>query len=324
MKRTLGRSGIEVSAIGMGCWAIGGPAYSGDTPVGWGDIDDNESARAIRTAMDMGVTLFDTADVYGAGHSERVLGKALASERDKVVIATKFANVFDEESRQITGSDASRAYIQHACEASLRRLGTDYIDLYQFHAGGHPIEDADAVIETLEKLTRDGKIRAYGWSTDDPERAKKFAEGDHCTSVQFQMNVLSDAPEMVATCEELSLAGLNRGPLAMGLLSGKYDSSSQLPANDVRGANAPAWMRFFENGRPSPEFISRLDSIRDVLRGDGRTLVHGALAWLLGRSSLTLPIPGFKTVKQVRENAAVLEKGPLSGQEMERIEELLR
>ncbi|MFW5716624.1 MAG: aldo/keto reductase [Spirochaetota bacterium] len=324
MKRALGRSGIEVTAIGMGCWAIGGPAYSGETPIGWGEIDDAVSTRALRAAFDAGITLFDTADVYGAGHSERVLGKAFSSDRDKVVIATKFSNVFNEETKQVTGSDATPEYIRSACDASLARLGTDYIDLYQFHDGGYPIDRADDVMETLETLVDAGKIRAYGWSTDDPDRARKFAEGAHCAAVQFQMNVLADAPEMVRLCEEVGLAGLNRGPLAMGLLSGKYDGASTLPPDDVRGPNAPGWMRFFERGRPSSELLRRMEAIREILTSNGRTLVQGALGWLLARSTVTLPIPGFKTVDQVRENAKALDYGPLASDEMGRIAELLR
>jgi aryl-alcohol dehydrogenase-like predicted oxidoreductase len=107
--RPLGQSGIQVSAMGLGCWAIGGPFWRGQTPAGWGEVDDDESIAAIQRALDLGVTFFDTADVYGAGHSERVLGRALAGRRHQVVIATKFANIFDESTRQITGSDASPA-----------------------------------------------------------------------------------------------------------------------------------------------------------------------------------------------------------------------
>src|SRR5512135_1041469 len=129
--RILGRSGIQVSAMGMGCWAIGGPFWEGNTPLGWGKVDDHESRRAIDCAVDLGVTFFDTANVYGAGHSERVLGQAFAGRRDKVVIATKFNAVFDEATRQVTGADTSSAGIRKACEDSLRRLQTDYIDLYQ-------------------------------------------------------------------------------------------------------------------------------------------------------------------------------------------------
>jgi aryl-alcohol dehydrogenase-like predicted oxidoreductase len=307
----------------MGCWAIGGPFFDGDTPVGWGNVDDTESVRAIHRALDLGITLFDTADVYGAGHSERVLGRALGDDRRRVTVATKFGNVFDEQTRRITGQDASPEAIRRACEASLTRLGTDYIDLYQLHINMHPLEQVDEVVAELEKLVAEGRIRAYGWSTDDPERARAFARGEHCATAQFQMNVLSDAPAMVAACEELGLAGLNRGPLAMGLLTGKYTASSKLPENDVRGPRAPEWMSFFANGKPSHEFLSRLASIRAVLESDGRTLAQGALAWLLGRSRVSIPIPGFKTLAQVEENAGVLTAAPLTPAQLHEIAGLM-
>ena len=152
MRRDLGRSGIEVSAVGMGCWAIGGPFWDGETPLGWGEVDDQESIRAVHAALDRGVDFFDTANVYGAGHSERVLGQAVAGRRPQVVIATKFSSVFDETTRQVTGSDATPGGIRAACEDSLRRLNTDYIDLYQFHDNGYPAEKAAPVRETLEQL----------------------------------------------------------------------------------------------------------------------------------------------------------------------------
>ena len=323
VKRELGRCGIVVSGIGLGCWAIGGPFWRGDVPVGWGEVDDDESIRAIQRAFDLGVNFFDTADVYGTGHSERILGRALADIRDQVVIATKFGNVFDENTRQITGSSSDPAYIRQACEASLTRLGTDYIDLYQLHSGGLSIEDARPVRQTLEALVAEGKIRAYGWSTDDPERARFFAEGEHCTSVQHQMNVLVDAPEIVELCEKRNLASINRGPLAMGLLSGKYDETSKLPDNDVRGENAPSWMKYFKDGRPNPVFLEKLDAIREILTADGRTLVQGALGWLWARSDQTVPIPGFRTVAQVEENAKAMELGPLSDEQVAAIDNLL-
>jgi aryl-alcohol dehydrogenase-like predicted oxidoreductase len=129
--RRLGRAGREVSALGLGCWAIGGPFMRLGRASGWGDVDDEESVRAIRRALDLGVTLFDTADVYGCGHSERVLGRALGPNRQRVAIATKFGYTFDEVTRTASDVDVSAAEIRRACEASLRRLGTDSIDLYQ-------------------------------------------------------------------------------------------------------------------------------------------------------------------------------------------------
>ena len=323
MKRTLGRSGIEVSALGMGCWAIGGPFHAGEQQAGWGQVDDEESKRAIRRALDLGVTFFDTADVYGAGHSERVLGEALGEDKTRVVIATKFGNVFDEEAKEITGSDASPGHIREACDASLRRLGRDYIDLLQLHINDYDMEKAPEVRDTLEELVKAGKIRGYGWSTDWPERAALFAEGPACTSVQFQMNVLDDNPQMRALCEGENLAAINRGPLAMGLLTGKYDRGKVADPEDVRGPNSPDWMKYFVKGEPSRKFLEKVAAIREILTSGSRSLVQGALAWIWGRSEMTVPIPGFKSVEQVTENAGAMERGPLTQDQIREIDSLL-
>nr|SBO99856.1 Putative aldo/keto reductase [Nonomuraea gerenzanensis] len=321
--RQLGRSGIQVSAIGFGAWAIGGPFVSGGKPAGWGEVDDDESVAAVHRALDLGVTFFDTADVYGTGHSERVLRRALAGRRDEVVIATKFGNVFDPGTRTVTGRDLSPGYIRQACAASLERLGTDRIDLYQLHIGDAPLERVDDLLATLEQLVDDGLIRAYGWSTDDPERAAAFAKGPHCAAVQHELSVLRDAPAMLAVCDTHELASVNRGPLAMGLLSGKYGPESRLPDDDVRG-DSPAWMTLFRDGRPAPEFLAMMEAIRDILTSGGRTLAQGALGWLLGRSDRTVPIPGIRTVAQAEENAGALRHGPLSAAELAQIGELLQ
>lgn len=322
--RKLGKSNIEISAMGLGCWAIGGPFWRGETPVGWGEVDDNESIAAIHRALDLGITFFDTANVYGTGHSERVLAQALVAKRNQVVIATKFGNTFDEASRQITGGDASPDHIRKACEASLKRLNTNYIDLYQFHLNDYDPEKAGSVRDTLEDLVTEGKIRYYGWSTDFPERARVFAEGSHNTSVQFQMNVLDDAPEMVALCDELNLAGINRGPLGMGLLTGKYQATSKLAKNDIRGDKSPDWMKYFTDGKPNPEWLQKLDAIREILTSNGRTVAQGALAWLWGKSEQTIPIPGFRTVKQVEENVTAMDFGPLTIEQIQEIDTLLQ
>jgi aryl-alcohol dehydrogenase-like predicted oxidoreductase len=322
--RRLGRSNIVVSAMGFGCWAIGGPAWRGDTPVGWGVVNDDESVRAVRRAVDMGVNFFDTANVYGAGQSETVLGRALHGLRDEVIIATKFGNgILDAQARQIGGAFARPQEIRSQCEDSLRRLGTETIDLYQFHLGGHDLAEVPQILETLEALVTEGKIRAYGWSTDDPERARAFAAGAHCTAVQFQLNVLDDNPAMVDLCDELDLAGLNRGPLAMGLLTGKFTGEQTLGADDVRGINSPVWMKYFQGGRPSPEWNRRVAAVRDILTSGGRTLAQGALAWLWARSPLMIPIPGFRTEAQVEENVGALRYGPLTAGQMDEIQKIL-
>ncbi len=321
--RKLGRSGIEVSPMGMGCWAIGGPFWNGETPQGWGEVDDDESIRAIRAALDLGINLFDTANVYGAGHSESVLGRAFAGIRSKVVIATKFNAVFDETTRQVTGSDTSPEGIRSACEESLRRLNTDYIDLYQFHDNGFPADKAEPVRETLERLTKEGKIRAYGWSTDFPDRAEVFAKGPKCAAIQLELNVLDDNSAVIKLCEKYDLAALNRGPLAMGILTDKYTVETKTTVDDVRGKKSPDWMKYFKYGKPSPKFISKREAVREILKSNGRTVAQGALAWLWGRSEKTLPIPGFRTTEQVRENAAAMQFGPLTKEQMIEIDKLL-
>jgi aryl-alcohol dehydrogenase-like predicted oxidoreductase len=323
MKRKLGRSGIEISALGMGCWAIGGPFWSGETPLGWGEVDDKESIRAIHAAVDQGVTFFDTANVYGAGHSERVLGHAFEGIRSQVVIATKFNAVFDEKTRQVTGADTSPAGIRRACEGSLHRLNTDYIDLYQFHDNGYPAEKAPPVRDTLEDLVKEGKIRTYGWSTDFPERAEVFAKGPKCATIQLQLNVLDDNPAMIVLCEKHDLAAINRGPLAMGLLTGKYTTETKPSVDDVRGEKSPEWMKYFKNGTPNPEWMSKRDAVREILTSRGRTVAQGALAWLWARSQQTVPIPGFRTVEQVNENCNAMAFGPLSEEQMKEINTLL-
>lgn len=323
LKRKLGRSAIEISALGMGCWAIGGPFWSGETALGWGEVDDNESIRAIHRALDHGVNFFDTANVYGAGHSEHVLGKALTGLRTEVVIATKFNAVFDESTRQVTGADPSPEGIRKTCEDSLNRLNTDYIDLYQFHDNGFPAEEAKPVRDTLEELVEEGKIRAYGWSTDFPEGAEFFAQGEHCTAIQLQLNVFESNPEVLAICEQYDLAAINRGPLAMGMLTDKYTSASRPSDDDVRGVKSPEWMKYFKDGKPNLAFLEKRDAVRDILTSGGRTVAQGALAWLWARSPNAIPIPGFRTVAQVEENCRAMEFGPLAPDEMDEIDAIL-
>ena len=320
--RTLGRSGIEVSAIGMGCWAIGGPLWGDDgQPFGWGEVDDDESIRTIHRALDLGVTLFDTASNYGAGHSERILGRALAGRRDQR------GDRHQVRQRQRRGDPASgsaptpaRRSRSRSLEESLRRLGTDHVDLYQLHINELPVPAALDLVGTLEDLVDQGKIRAYGWSTDDPASAEAFAAaGAHCAAIQHDESVLSDNAAVLAVCDTFDLASLNRGPLAMGLLTG---STRALGPDDVRG-RAPEWLRWFTDGRPTPRWAARVDEVRAALTADGRTLAQGALGWLLARSPRTVPIPGLRTVAQAEENLATLALGPLSPDAYAEVERLL-
>lgn len=321
-RRPLGRSGLSAGSIGLGCWAIGGYFTLDGKPDSWGDIDDEQSIRAIHLGLEMGASLIDTADAYGTGHSEEVIGRALRGRRGGAIIATKFGYTYDRAARALVGTDVSPAYIEQACTASLQRLGTDYIDLYQIHVGELSRDQADAAGETLEKLVEKGAIRFWGWSTDNASAAKQMVKFPHFVAVQQELNVFTDGPDMLSMCEGNNLASLNRSPLAMGFLTGKFNAETRLPTGDVRAAGH-RWVRFFLDGRPRAEYLRRLAQVRELLQTGGRTAAQGALGWILARSPNTFPIPGFKTEAQVRENLASLEMGPLPAATMAEIDALL-
>ena len=272
-KRTLGRSGLEVSALGMGCWAIGGP-WTWDQPgrepypAGWGDTDDEESIRAVHAALDLGVNFFDTAANYGAGHSEVVLGQALKGRREEAVIATKFGHIVDEERKTVYGDpDQIIGNVRKDVENSLRRLQTDHIDIYQLHEGGYDPKLALELQVVLEELVSAGKIRWYGWSTDVVDSAREFAGGAHCTSIQFRLNAIFDNPEMRKVCADLDLGGINKDPLNKGILTGKFSPNSKFPGNDIRS----------RADFSDAEIVKRLqlvDDLREILTSGGRTMAR--------------------------------------------------
>jgi aryl-alcohol dehydrogenase-like predicted oxidoreductase len=320
--RRLGKSKLDVSALGMGCWAIGGPwtwAQPGREPypAGWGNTDDEESIRAIHAALDMDVNFFDTAANYGAGHSEVVLGRALKGKREKVVIATKFGHIVNEQEKTVYGDAAQLIKnVRTDVENSLRRLQTDFIDIYQLHEGGYDPRLALELQSILEDLVAAGKIRWYGWSTDVVESARQFARGQHCTSIQFRLNAIYDNPEMRQICADFDLAGINKDPLNKGILTGKFNSTSTFPENDIRSREN------FSN----PEVAKRLkivDEIRDTLTSNGRTMAQGALAYIWALDERMVPIPGFKSVKQVMENAGAMQFGPLTEAQVKEIQEMV-
>lgn len=321
-KRKLGPNGPMTGAVGMGCWAIGGHFTLDGRNDGWGQVDDTQSVRAIQLALDLGASLFDTADAYGTGHSEEVLGSALKGRRDEAFIATKFGFTYDEAGKALVATDVSPSYVDWASAKSLKRLGTDHIDLYQIHVGDLPDDVADRAGEALENLVEKGRIRAWGWSTDNAEAARRMLKYPHFAAVQQELSVLCDGPAMLALAEEAGLASLNRSPLAMGMLSGKFSASSRLGKDDVRAAGH-SWVRFFADGKPRPETLARVEAVRELLTTGGRTVAQGALGWILARSPQTIPIPGFKTEAQVRDNLGALEKGPLPAAVMAEIAAIL-
>ncbi|MBX7219030.1 MAG: aldo/keto reductase [Blastocatellia bacterium] len=312
--RKLGRSGIEISAMGLGCWAIGGPFWDQGGWMGYGAVDDAESIRALRRALDLGITFFDVSDVYGCGHAERVMAEAFGSRTREVVIAAKFGYTFDEEKRAVTGRDVSPTAIRKACEGSLRRLQREYLDLYQLHLHDLSLDEALTVRNTLDELVSEGKIRWYSWCTEDPERISAFAAGSRSIAAPQLVNVLEHNASLLKVAEDLNLAAIARRPLGMGLLTGKFTSATSFPETDMR-------TRFKWNLRDGKQagMLARLERLKELLTADGRTLAQGCIGWVWARSPVTIPIPGFKTVAQVEENVRSLRLGPLEAEHMPEI-----
>lgn len=321
--RRLGRGGRSTGALGVGCWAIGGPWEFDGRPAGWGEVDDEVSIRMIHTAIDAGIRLLDTADVYGAGHSERVVGRALSQlpdgVRGEVIVATKFGNLFDEATRKGGGKDVSPAAVRAACEGSLRRLGIDAIDLYQLHGGADTPAEAEDVVATLEQLVAEGKVKDFGTSVDDPAIIATFGKST-AVSVQSQLNVFGHNPEVLKAAHEQDFAVLARTPLAMGLLTGKYDLSNRPAEDDVR-RDTPWWTYFDDNAMA--DWLRRLEAVRELLTTNGRTLTQGALAYLWALDPAIIPLPGARTPDQAAEHAAAIPYGPLPDTTRQEIDTLL-
>jgi aryl-alcohol dehydrogenase-like predicted oxidoreductase len=232
-------------------------------------------------------------------------------------LATKFGYVIDEVKRIVTRTEDVVNRIHQECEDSLRRLKTDYIDLYQFHKDDYDPGKATEVCDVLETLVDEGKIRWYGWSTINPEGAQVFAQGQHCTAIQHWMNMGTDMPEMLAVCERYDQASIVRSPLGSGNMTGKFTRDSTFPEDD--------WRRDWNS--PSEPLIQRRQRIAEIGKffaeaGEVRTLAQIALAWIWTRSNRTIPIPGFKTVAQVKENIQAMEFGLLSKEQMRKIDEI--
>lgn len=237
--------------------------------MGWGRVDDAESKRAINVALDAGVRFFDTADVYGAGHSEKVLGEALKGH-DNIVVATKFGNQFDEDTKQVTGKGADRAYIRKAVQSSLRRLNRDYIDLYQLHIDDLDGDSAIQAQDALEELVSEGLIRAYGWSSDYPDHPKQWLGGKNYRAIQHDLNLFTPARKTLTMVEEHAMVSINRAPLAMGMLSGKYKLNHSFGEDDVRSGRQ-SWAGKMGNVTSEEEAQTRLEGIRELLETGGRT-----------------------------------------------------
>ena len=285
--KRLGSTNLEISRIGFGCWAIGGHGY--------GSVDDRESIKAIQKALDMGVNFFDTADVYGFGHSEEILGKALGGKRNEVIIATKFGVNWDKNKR--TFKDCSPERVVEALEASLRRLKIDCIPLYQIHWHDEktPIED---VMGTLLKCRDAGKILHIGCCNFSKDLILRASNINRVESYQCLYNLAKRQNEKIIkySSEELGISVLAYGVIGRGILSAKYNKNSQFGENDTR-INDPDF-----HGARYDKNIFIAEKLSEIGKKYGKSPAQVAIRWVLENPNVTCAITGSKTPEQVAEN----------------------
>lgn len=297
--RDLGRTGIKVSAIGFGAWAIGGTAEASGAPLGWGRSNDDDSLAAIRRARDLGVNFFDTADSYGFGRSESLLGIVLSRHRRDVIIATK-VGVVRTSSGELR-KDFSKQHIFLAVDGSLKRLRTDYIDLYQLHNPSIADLRREEIQEAMDKLQDAGKIRYWGVSVTTPDEGIEIINNNWGYALQVLYNVLNQAPEkdLFPLAKEKGYGIIARVPLASGLLTGKYRQDAVFASDDVR--------QNFLTARRLEEATSRVDEVKSIIGGTARNVAEGALRFVLAHDAVSTVIPGARNARQVEANVAADE-----------------
>jgi aryl-alcohol dehydrogenase-like predicted oxidoreductase len=293
--RTLGQ-GLEVSAIGVGCM----PMIRGGNINYGGDADVDESIATIHRAIDLGVTFFDTAQIYGPFQNEELVGEAIKSRRDGLVIATKFGFRFD--GNQITGVDSSPANIRKSVEGSLQRLGIDTIDLYYQHRvdPNTPIEET---VGAMAELVKEGKVRHLGLSEAAPDTIRRAHAVHPITALQSEYSLWERGVEndILPVCEELGIGFVPYSPLGRGFLTGQIKSRDDLPADDWR-RNDPRYSE--ENFGAN---LSIVDAIRAVAERKGASLAQIALAWLIAQDEHVVPIPGFKRRATLEDSVKAAE-----------------
>jgi aryl-alcohol dehydrogenase-like predicted oxidoreductase len=312
-KRAFGTTDLQVSEVGFGAWGIGGPAMAGQIPIGWGDVDDFESVRALETALDRGINFFDTADVYGRGHSEELIGSTFGN-RDDVVVATKVGHRVDEDGTFVR--DYERSYIVEACEASLRRLRRETIDYYQLHSAHVAELERGECVDAMESLRKDGKIRNWGVSlnTFDPYPEADYLMEHHLgDGFQVVLNIINQrALGLIAKAARSGYGIIARMPLQFGLLTGKFDRDTRFDQLDHRSL------------RLTPEVLARaLDALQDVWPlcekyGIDKTAL--SLSFVLSTEGVSTVIPGIKTPAQAIRNTSGLVE--LDGADVQRLHAL--
>jgi aryl-alcohol dehydrogenase-like predicted oxidoreductase len=301
--RRLGDTGLTVSEIGFGTWGLGGDSY--------GPVDDRASREALELAFERGVTFYDTSDLYGQGHSEEVLGATFHDRRDRVVIATKVGTL--PHTGFYMPQDFSAANIERGIDGSLRRLGTDHVDLYQLHSPQIDLPNWDEIVASLERLKEAGKIRVYGISARSPKDAIVAIERWGFPAVQVNFNMIDHrAVEsgLFDLCKRRGVGVVARTPLCFGYLSGRLTGDEEFAGQDHR-ANWPREQ--LRRWAMSPQLFAPLNE------GKERTLVQLALQFCLSEEAVSTVIPGMLTTDQVRENTAIAALPPLTTAEAERI-----
>jgi aryl-alcohol dehydrogenase-like predicted oxidoreductase len=312
-RRTLGRTGFAVSEISFGAWAIGGT---------WGQVDDAESMRALHAAVDAGTNFVDTADVYGDGRSERLVGRLLKERKENIVVATKAGRRLQPHSADGYNLVNLRAFV----ERSLQNLGTEAIDLLQLHCPPPSIYGKPEVFDALDTLVREGKVRFYGVSVETVNEAKVALRFSKVQSIQIVFNMfrLKPAEDLFALAAQAGVGILARVPLASGLLTGKLSSKTGFAADDHRQFNRRG--AAFDVGETfsGVEFEEGLRAVEDLrpLVPAGATLAQLALRWILMFPEVTCAIPGAKTPAQARENAAAAALPPLDAATMARVRDV--
>ncbi len=305
--RKLGKTNIEVSEIGFGAWAIGGDA--------WGPVEDAASIAAMERALELGINFIDTADVYGSGHSEELVAQVIKGRRDQIIVSTKGGLMGHHRDPKREPVYDRPEKVREALENSLRRLGTDYVDVYFDHIWWDKHEETEAFIEALAQLKAEGKARAVGVSTDDFEYVKHFNKNGGLDVVQLEYSILNRKAErqILPYLEEHGIGAVIRGPLQKGLLTGKFTPESTFPEGDVRH-NWPneSWFQ---------ESLEKVERLR-VLQREGQTLGQLALRFVLSHPAVSTAIPGGKTPEQVEANAAASRRPLLSEEELRLIDEV--
>ncbi len=305
--RTLGKSGIALTELGLGLWAAGGSE--------WGPTDDRAALSAIDLGLELGVNFFDTADVYGDGHSEELLGRAMQGRRERFIVATKIGwRGFDGAQRRTAYTDVDT--LVAGVESNLQRLNTDYVDLIQSHISFRD-PTMEIFIEGFQRLKRAGKVRAYGVSTSDFEYLKAFNHDGGCASLQIDYSILNRTAEaeILGYCQAQGIGVIVRGALAMGILSGKFKEDSSFPAGDFR----QKWLSDPEQNAIFKQDLKKVGELACLGRS-GRTLAEAALQFTLLHPAVTSVIPGVKTPDQVRANLAALTAIPLDANDRSAID----